>query len=98
MIKKSVRVDGMTCAMCAKTITNTFENYDGISAKVNVGAGKVLFTYDETSYSLVDIAKIVTEIGYVPVLEETLEDNKKLRIKMRREIYVSLFFSIPHYH
>ncbi len=95
MIKKSMRVDGMTCAMCAKTITNTFENYEGIEAKVNVGAGKVLFNYDETNYSLVDIANIIKEIGYDPILEETLEDNKKLRIKLRREIYISVFFSIP---
>ena len=95
MIKKSMRVDGMTCAMCAKTIENTFEHYEGITSKVNVGAGKVLFTYDESQYSLVDIAKIVTDIGYEPVLEETLEDNKKLRMKMRKEIYISVFFSIP---
>ena len=46
-----MRVDGMTCAMCAKTITNTFENYEDINAKVNVGAGKVLFSYDEEKYS-----------------------------------------------
>ena len=95
MIKKSMRVDGMTCAMCAKTIINTFVNYEGIEAKVNVGAGKVLFSYDENKYSLVEIAGIVKEIGYVPVLEETLEDNKKLRVKMRREIYIAVFFSIP---
>lgn len=95
MIKKSMRVDGMTCAMCAMTITNTFEHYEGISAKVNVGAGKVLFEYDEKKYSLVEIADIVKQAGYVPVLEETLEDNKKLRLKMRRELYISMFFSIP---
>jgi len=95
MTKKSMRVDGMTCAMCAKTITNTFEYQEGISAKVNVGAGKVLFTYDEEKYSLVDIAKMVEEVGYEPVLEESLDDNKKVRIKMRREIYIALFFSVP---
>jgi len=95
MIKKSMRVDGMTCAMCAKTIENTFANYEDISAKVNVGAGKVLFTYDEQVYSLVQIAEMVKEVGYSPVLEETLEDNKLLRIKMRKDIYISVFFSIP---
>jgi Cu+-exporting ATPase len=95
MMKKSMRVDGMTCAMCAKTIHNTFENYEGINAKVNVGAGKVLFEYDENLYNLVDIADIVTQIGYEPVLEESLDDNKKLRMKMRKEIYVSVIFSIP---
>lgn len=95
MIKKSMRVDGMTCAMCAKTITNTFDNYDSISARVNVGAGKVLFEYDESKYDLVAIADMVKEIGYDPVLEESLEDNKNLRIKLRKEIYVSVVFSIP---
>ena len=95
MIKKSMRVDGMTCAMCAMTITNTFENFDGISAKVNVGAGKVLFEYDESKYSLVEIAEIVKQAGYIPVLEETLEDNKKLRLKMRRELAIAIVFSIP---
>ncbi len=95
MTKKALRVDGMTCAMCAKTITNTFENYEGITAKVNLGSGKVLFNYDEEKYSLVDIAEIVTSIGYEPILEETLDDNKNIRAKMRKEIYISLFFSIP---
>jgi len=95
MIKKSMRVDGMTCAMCAMTITNTFDNYEGISAKVNVGAGKVLFEYDEKKYNLVEIADIVKQAGYTPVLEETLEDNKKLRLKMRKELYISIAFSIP---
>jgi len=95
MIKKSMRVDGMTCAMCAKTISNTFDNYDGITAKPNVGAGKVLFEYDEKKYNLVEIAELVKQVGYVPILEESLEDNKKLRIKMRREIYIAVIFSIP---
>ena len=95
MIKKSMRVDGMTCAMCAMTISNTFDNYEGIRALVNVGAGKVLFEYDEKKYTLVEIADIVKQAGYTPVLEETLEDNKKLRIKMKRELYISIFFSIP---
>lgn len=95
MTKKILKVNGMTCAMCAKTITNTFEAYEGISAKVNVGAGKVIFNYEEDRYSLVDIAKIVTDIGYQPVIEESLDDNKKLRAKMRIDIYISVFFSLP---
>ncbi len=95
MIKKSLKVNGMTCAMCAKTITNTFDNYEGISANVNVGAGKVIFTYNEEKYSLVDIADIVTNIGYEPIIEESLNDNKKERAKMRIEIYIAVIFSIP---
>lgn len=95
MIKKTLKVNGMTCAMCAKTITNTFENYSGITASVNVGAGKVIFNYDETLYTIVDIAKIITNIGYEPIIEETLDDNKKERMKLRKDIYIALVFSIP---
>lgn len=95
MIKKMMKVNGMTCAMCAKTITNTFTHYEGIEALVNVGAGKVIFTYDENRYNLGDIAKIVEEIGYEPVLEESLKETQNNRMKMRREIYISIFFSIP---
>ena len=90
-----MRVDGMTCAMCAKTIQNTFEDLEGISARVNVGAGKVLFEYDESKYSLVDIAEKVREVGYQPVLEESLDDSKNARKKMRKDIYIAVVFSIP---
>jgi Cu+-exporting ATPase len=95
MIKKAMRVDGMTCAMCAKTIQNTFENLEGITARVNVGAGKVLFEFDETKYSLVDIAQKVREVGYQPILEESLDDSKNARKKMRKDIYIAVIFSIP---
>mgnify|MGYP000451122293 FL=1 len=95
MVKKIMKVNGMTCAMCAKTITNTFDYYEGISANVNVGAGKVIFNYDEDKYTLVDIANIVEQAGYEPVLEESLDDNKKERVRMRREIYIASAFSVP---
>ncbi|MCF7925112.1 MAG: heavy metal translocating P-type ATPase [Candidatus Izimaplasma sp.] len=95
MIKKTMRVDGMTCAMCAKTIENTFEGQDGVTAKVNVGAGKVIFSYDEEKYSFVDLAKMVEEVGYDPILEESLDDNKNYRKKLRNEIYIAVGFSIP---
>lgn len=95
MIKKAMRVDGMTCAMCAKTIQNTFDDLDGITARVNVGAGKVLFEYDEDKYSLVDIAEKVRQVGYQPILEESLDDSKNARKKMRKDIYIAVIFSIP---
>jgi Cu+-exporting ATPase len=95
MTKKTMKVNGMTCAMCAKTITNTFDYYEGISAKVNVSAGKVLFTFDEDKFNLVEIAKIVESAGYEPVLEDTLNEAKKHRKKMKTEILISVVFSIP---
>lgn len=95
MIKKSIRVDGMTCAMCARTIENTFENVDGVDVSVNVGAGKVLATYDESKTTLKDIADLISKAGYKPVLEETPEDSARTKRKMRREVIISIIFSIP---
>ncbi len=95
MIKKAIRVEGMTCAMCAKTIENTFKDNANVDVKVNVGAGKVLVNYDESHIKLTDIAEQINQSGYHVVLEETLADNAKLRKKMLREIIVSVTLSIP---
>ncbi len=95
MIKKALRVDGMTCAMCAKTIENTFEDNKFVSVSVNVGAGKVLVTYDETNTNLKTIASQIKAAGYEPILEETPEDNKNTRKKMKHELIISIVFSIP---
>ncbi len=95
MTKKSIKVNGMTCAMCAKTITNTFDNLEQVTALVNVGAGKVIFTYDEEKYTIKDLADIVSSIGYEPVLDNVLNNNTKQLKKMKFDIILSIIFSIP---
>jgi len=95
MVKKSLRVEGMTCAMCAKTIEKTFEKMDSIKAEAIVSANKVIMTYDETIYSLEKIAKTITSLGYQPILKENLNDNKLIRNQMKIELAISILFSIP---
>ncbi|TVP94908.1 MAG: heavy metal translocating P-type ATPase [Acholeplasmatales bacterium] len=95
MIKKALRVEGMTCTMCAKTIENTFESVEGASVKVNVGAGKVLLSYDENRYKLTDMAALIQAAGYKPVLEASLEDNAKERKRLRQRVILALVLSFP---
>lgn len=95
MIKKALTVEGMTCTMCARTIENTFANVEGVEVKVNVSAGKVLASYDENKIKLVDIAQLINKAGYKAVLEETLDEAKKSRQKMKREMYIAIAFSLP---
>ncbi|MFP4078224.1 MAG: heavy metal translocating P-type ATPase [Candidatus Izemoplasmataceae bacterium] len=95
MIKKALRVDGMSCAMCAKTIENTFEDHPHVEVSVNVGAGKVLATYDESKTTLKEIAEQISKAGYTPVLEETPEDSARTKQAMKREVWISVGFSIP---
>ncbi|MBN2540401.1 MAG: copper-translocating P-type ATPase [Bacilli bacterium] len=95
MVKKSLRVEGMTCAMCAKTIEKTFEAMPDIKAEAIVSANKVIMTYDEQHYSLESIAKTIKSLGYTPILKDYLEDNKKIRMAMKVELIVSIVLSLP---
>ena len=95
MVKKSLRVEGMTCTMCARTIEKTFEGMDSIKAEALVSANKVIMTYDESLYSLEKIAKIIKGLGYTPILKDNLEDNKRIRRNMKIELIISIVLSIP---
>jgi len=87
-----MRVDGMTCANCAKTIENTFKLYDNVDARVNVGAGKVIFRFDEKEISLNEVADIVKQAGYTPVLE--VDANNKDNTFLR-DIIISIILTAP---
>lgn len=95
MIKKAIKVEGMTCAMCAKTIENSFSDMDSVKVSVNVGAGKVLAEYDPDKVSLTDIAQRIDDAGYKAHLDDQLNNNERIRHKMRREVAIALVFSLP---
>ncbi len=95
MIKKTLRVEGMTCAMCAKTIEKTFENMENIKAEALVSANKVILTYDESIYSLENIAKIIKSLGYFPILKDNLDENKQIKKKMKIELIIAIILSLP---
>ncbi len=82
----------MTCANCAKTIENTFKLYESVDARVNVSAGKVIFRFDESKISLMEIADIVKQAGYEPVLE--VDDNHSENT-FKRDIIISIILTAP---
>jgi P-type Cu+ transporter len=60
-MKRTLRVDGMTCANCAKTLERTFEHVDHVSVKVNVSAGRLLLDYNDAKIGLPEIASLVRQ-------------------------------------
>jgi len=61
----SLNVGGMTCVMCVKTIQNTLERLDGVSAvNVNLGAEKAYVSYNPTMVTIPDMKKAIEETGY----------------------------------
>ncbi|PXF60623.1 MAG: heavy metal translocating P-type ATPase [Candidatus Methanogaster sp.] len=60
-----LKVAGMTCAMCAKTIEHSLLDLDGTTdAEVNLGNETVRVEYDPSRLKLADLEKAVTDVGY----------------------------------
>jgi Cu+-exporting ATPase len=56
-----LKVAGMTCVMCAKTIKHTLQDLDGTTdAEVNLGNETVRVEYDPTQLKLADLEQAVT--------------------------------------
>ncbi|QVK20145.1 heavy metal translocating P-type ATPase [Mycoplasmatota bacterium] len=91
-MRYSMKVEGITCSNCAKTIENTFQLYERVSCKVNVSANKIIFNYDSDLISLTQIADIVRQAGYTPILDTDTENSQK---DFKRDILISLLLTTP---
>lgn len=94
-MKKTIKVDGMTCSMCAKTIENSFKDNPYTTVKVNVSAGKVITEFDETKTSLNAIADTIKSVGYHPVLEDNLKESARRAKQLKIELWISALLSAP---
>jgi len=58
-----LKVAGMTCAMCAKTIEHSIKDLDGTTdTEVNLGNETVRVEYDPEQLKLADLEKAVTDV------------------------------------
>jgi Cu+-exporting ATPase len=96
-----LRIGGMTCAICEKTVTDTLQHLDGVvKVSVNLVTEKAMVTYNPRMISLVEMKKAITDSGYQYLGVESDEDltteirEKDLRVK-RIRIYVGFLIGIP---
>ena len=74
--KVELKVAGMTCAMCAKTIEHSLQELDGTTdAEVNLGNETVRVEYDPSRLKLADLEKAVTDVGY-----EVVHDRVTIKV------------------
>jgi len=101
--KITLKIGGMTCATCAKTIESALKKLDGISnVNVNLGAEKVYITYNPAMTTMAETKKAVEGAGYqwLGVEGEETEDlekaarEKDLREK-RNRVIAGLAVGIP---
>ena len=102
--KATLKIGGMTCAMCVKTIEGTLRNLDGvIDVTVNLGAEKAYVTYNPRITTLAEMKKAIEDVGYqylgvVGVEEaedvEAVAREQDLRAKRNRFV-VGFAIAIP---
>ncbi len=65
MANKTLRIEGMTCASCAKSVERATRKLEGVSeANVNLATEKLSISFDENSVSIGEIQKAVEKAGY----------------------------------
>jgi Cu+-exporting ATPase len=71
--RAELKISGMTCATCAKTIENSLIELEGISgARVNLGTEIASIEYDPSKTKLSDMEKAVRDAGYEVAYEKVV--------------------------
>ncbi|GAK57627.1 putative cadmium-transporting P-type ATPase [Candidatus Vecturithrix granuli] len=77
----SIKIGGMTCAMCTKAIEQALSELDGVRmVEVNLGTEKASVTYNRAVVSLSDMKQAIEDAGYhyLGVEGEVSEDMEKV--------------------
>jgi Cu+-exporting ATPase len=76
-LEKSLKIQGMTCAACAKTVERVTKRMQGVTeANVNFATEKLNITFDETKVSIEDIQTAVEKAGYKAITEAVSKTMK----------------------
>jgi Cu+-exporting ATPase len=79
MASRTLKIEGMTCASCAKAVERASKKLEGVSeASVNFATEKLNINFDETKLILSDIQSAIEKAGYKALTEDT---KKTLRIE-----------------
>jgi Cu+-exporting ATPase len=100
-VTRSFRIEGMTCAACAKAIERATRKLDGvIESSVNMATEKLTVVYEPAKVRFPDIRKAVEKAGYKAFEEEKGADaDREGKEKEARSLWnkflVSAVFTVP---
>ena len=98
---KTLKIEGMTCAACAKTIERVTKKIDGVvESNVNFATEKLNIVFDISKVRISDVKKAIEKAGYKASEEETTVDMDKERKEKEikalwNRFVVSAVFGIP---
>lgn len=100
-VTKILKIEGMTCASCAKAVERAIGKLEGISsANVNLATEKLTINYDSRIIRVTDIKNAVEKAGYKAVDEDLAVDADRAgKDKEKKALWlrfiISLIFTVP---
>lgn len=107
LVRKTLNVEGMTCASCTQTVEKATQNLKGMKqAAVNLATEKLTVEYDPSILNFSAITKAVSEAGYEAHEEvasadqvDLDQDKKNYQIKsLWNRFLISAIFTIPLFY
>lgn len=99
IVKKSFKVEGMTCAACVRAVEIATSKVSGvISANVNLAAEKLTVEYDQEVVNISELKKVISNAGYKLIVEKSEfenDDNAKNIKALKKRFIFSLIFTVP---
>ncbi len=98
---KILKIEGMTCASCAKAVERATRKLNGVTeANVNYATEKLSISYEPSKIKVSDIKKAIEKAGYKAREEETTVDTDKERKEKEmkllwRKFIISIIFAVP---
>lgn len=98
---KILKIEGMTCASCAKAVERATRKLNGVTeANVNYATEKLSISYEPSKIKVSDIKKAIEKAGYKAIEEETTVDTDKERKEKEmkllwRKFIISTIFAVP---
>lgn len=101
MQKKTLKIEGMTCAACVRAVERSVKKLDGVAdANVNLATEKLSISFEPSKVKTSDIKKAVSKAGYKALDDEISIDydrekkEKEMQLLWKKFI-ISLIFTIP---
>nr|WP_312578892.1 heavy metal translocating P-type ATPase [Sedimentibacter sp.] len=100
-VSKTMKIEGMTCASCAKNIEKATRKLNGVTeSNVNFATEKLTISYEPNLVKVSEIKKAIEKAGYKAIEEETSVDADKERKEKEikslwRRFVISAIFTAP---
>jgi Cu+-exporting ATPase len=98
---KTLAIEGMTCAACAKAVEKAALRVEGVNeANVNIATEKLRIKFDPQKAKISDVKKSIQKSGYRALEESQKEDSDRERKQreingLKSRFIMSVVFAVP---